>query len=68
MDNQTAAFIIVIIVGLLMAVYPNFVLFKPSRKGQWIYNLIGEKNWTLLIRAFGIMFAIISVFFIASGL
>ena len=68
MVNETVVFTIGIVVGLIMLVYPTFTLFRPSRKGQWLYNLIGEKKWTLLIRAIGVLLAILSVFVIASGL
>lgn len=68
MENETVAFMIGIVVGLLMLAYPTFILFRPSRKGRWVYNLIGEKNWNIFIRAFGILLAGFSGFFVASAL
>lgn len=59
MDNTTMGYIIALVAGLFMAAYPKFVLFRPNRKGQWLYNILGEKRWTMMIRAFGIMFVIV---------
>ncbi len=63
MDNTTIGFIIGIVVGLLMGVYPNFVLFRPSRKGQWLYSILGDKKWTMMVRGFGILLFIGSGYF-----
>ncbi len=67
MANETVVFVIGIVVGLLMLVYPTFALFRPSRKGQWLYNMIGEKNWNVFIRVLGALLAGFSGFFVVSG-
>ena len=68
MENETIAYIIGIVVGLLMLAKPTFILFRPSRKGRWLYNLIGEKNWNIFIRAFGILLIGVMGSFVASAL
>lgn len=68
MNQETIAFIVALILGVIMIIHPTFVLFKPSRRGKWLHNMIGDKNWTTFIRVFGAVLSIASIIFIATDL
>ena len=68
MMNENIIFAFAILVGISMVLKPNFVLFRPSRKGQFIAKLIGENNWPYLIQIFGTLLAIISAFVLYNSL
>lgn len=65
--NEIFAFVIGILVGVVMVVKPNFVLFRPSRRGKWIAKLIGENNWPQLIRIIGVLLVLSSGIFLFVG-
>ena len=58
--DEIIVFVIASLVGVSMVLKPDFVLFRPSRKGNWLANLLGEKNWLMFIRIFGAIIAVFS--------
>ncbi|MCL7475427.1 MAG: hypothetical protein SCH39_05135 [Methanosarcinales archaeon] len=62
--SEIIPFAIGTVVGVFMVIKPNFVLFKPSRKGSWLAKLIGEDNWSFFVQVIGGIGAILSASFL----